>query len=55
MTVQIRPTENYWKEFVVQALDVGSVGRARGYDWPTEYDNRIVLYNSGKPSEIYAT
>jgi len=53
MTIRIGDTENYWKERVSLAVDIGAVGINKGFDWPSSIANRIVVYNEDQPTDIH--
>lgn len=53
MTIRLGGTENYWGEEVPLAVDVGQVGIQKGFNWPAELSNKIVMYNEFNPSDVH--
>jgi hypothetical protein len=53
VTIRIGETQNFWKEDISLAVDIGLVGMQKGFDWPNDIANKIVMYNEDQPNDIH--
>ena len=53
MTISLGRTQNFWKESVSISIDIGQIGLNKGFDWPINLANKIVMYNTDQPSDIH--